>query len=86
MNKHNNHVLCISIILNVILSITLMFSIYRFNKQKPLEYIKGCYQCTEYLPDLYEANFTDKKFVIKLNDKIKKGTYTKYKNNLYMFY
>lgn len=87
MKQDNKTILSFSLILNIILVVLLIFSIYNFNKVKPLEYIKGCYQSTEYLPDLYEFNFTEEEFFIKFNDSIiEKGKYNKYKNNIFICY
>ncbi|MBU5484091.1 hypothetical protein KQI86_07095 [Clostridium sp. MSJ-11] len=87
MKQDNKMILSFSLILNIILVVLLIFSIYNFNKAKPLEYIKGFYQSTEYLPDLYEFNFTEEEFFIKFNDIIiEKGKYNKYKNNIFICY
>ncbi|MEW9096965.1 MAG: hypothetical protein AB2417_17960 [Clostridiaceae bacterium] len=87
MKQDNKMILSFSLILNIVLVVLLIFSIYNFNKVKPLEYIKGFYQSTEYLPDLYEFNFADEEFFIKFNDSIiEKGKYNKYKNNIYICY
>ncbi|BFN06065.1 hypothetical protein [Clostridium tetani] len=87
MNQKNKMIFYSSLILNIILVILLIFNIYNFNKEKPLEYIKGFYQSTEYLPDLYEVNFTEEEFFVKFNDSIiEKGKYNKYKNNIFICY
>ncbi|BDR68533.1 hypothetical protein N072000002_p10170 (plasmid) [Clostridium tetani] len=87
MKQNKKIILSFSLILNIILVVLLIFSIYNLNKEKPLEYIKGFYQSTEYLPDVYEFNFTEKEFFIKFNDSIiEKGKYHKYKNNIYICY
>ncbi|RXI41356.1 hypothetical protein DP129_01250 [Clostridium tetani] len=59
MKQNKKIILSFSLILNIILVVLLIFSIYNLNKEKPLEYIKGFYQSTEYLPDdnLSSADF-----------------------------
>lgn len=89
MNTNKKILLYTSLILNIILILSCISIYIDFSQTNPISDIKGMYQSTEYLPDLYEYSFTnelDGKFSIKINNDIEKGRFEKYKDNIYLYY